>query len=179
MGLLWPSVRPVAETSTWQHKTLTRDRHPWVGFEPAVPINERPQTHASDRADTGIGMSCAKCWNSAPRDEPWKCITKLRTQLLWNVLRLEKWRLPGSSLRPSRQLVVKTPPVARRIRDLRSRFRTDILSSMRNHRGSCCGVLRSYQGRDKNETSRHVFSLTLILLTWRIGWGWAHNNARK
>jgi hypothetical protein len=28
VGLLWTSDRPVAETSTWQHTTLTRDRHP-------------------------------------------------------------------------------------------------------------------------------------------------------
>jgi hypothetical protein len=27
-----------------------------VGFEPAVPSNERPQTHALDRAATGIGL---------------------------------------------------------------------------------------------------------------------------
>jgi hypothetical protein len=28
VGLLWTSDQPVAETSTWQHVTLTRDRHP-------------------------------------------------------------------------------------------------------------------------------------------------------
>ena len=28
VGLLWTSDQPVAETSTWQHTTLTRDRHP-------------------------------------------------------------------------------------------------------------------------------------------------------
>jgi hypothetical protein len=28
VGLLWMSDQPVAETSTWQHTTLTRDRHP-------------------------------------------------------------------------------------------------------------------------------------------------------
>jgi hypothetical protein len=28
VGLLWTSEQPVAETSTWQHTTLTRDRHP-------------------------------------------------------------------------------------------------------------------------------------------------------
>jgi hypothetical protein len=27
-GLLWNSDQPLTETSTWQHKTLTRDRHP-------------------------------------------------------------------------------------------------------------------------------------------------------
>jgi hypothetical protein len=26
-----------------------------VGFEPAIPASERPQTHALDRAATGIG----------------------------------------------------------------------------------------------------------------------------
>ena len=28
---------------------------PPVGFEPAIPASERPQTHASDRAANGIG----------------------------------------------------------------------------------------------------------------------------
>jgi hypothetical protein len=28
VGLLWTRDRPVAETSTWQHTTFTRDRHP-------------------------------------------------------------------------------------------------------------------------------------------------------
>jgi len=26
-----------------------------AGFEPAVPVSERPQTHALDRAATGVG----------------------------------------------------------------------------------------------------------------------------
>jgi hypothetical protein len=28
---------------------------PWAGFEPTIPASERPQTHALDRAATGIG----------------------------------------------------------------------------------------------------------------------------
>jgi len=53
----WMSVQPEAETSSWQHTTLTRDRHPCpqVGLEPTIPASERPQTHSLDRADTGIG----------------------------------------------------------------------------------------------------------------------------
>jgi hypothetical protein len=31
VGLLWTKYRPVAETSTWKHKTLTTDRHPSPG----------------------------------------------------------------------------------------------------------------------------------------------------
>ena len=44
VGLLWTSDRPVAETSTWQHKTLTKDIHlcPSAWFEPSVPASERP-----------------------------------------------------------------------------------------------------------------------------------------
>jgi hypothetical protein len=29
---------------------------PSVGFEPAIPASERPQTHIIDRAATGIGV---------------------------------------------------------------------------------------------------------------------------
>ena len=29
---------------------------PPVGFEPIIPASERPQTHALDRAATGIGI---------------------------------------------------------------------------------------------------------------------------
>jgi hypothetical protein len=29
---------------------------PPVGFEPAIPTSERPQTHAYERAATGIGQ---------------------------------------------------------------------------------------------------------------------------
>jgi hypothetical protein len=58
VGLLWTRDRPVAETSTWQHKHCTTDRHPRprVGFEPTIPASARPQTHALDRAATGIGL---------------------------------------------------------------------------------------------------------------------------
>ena len=57
VGFLWTSDQPVAETSTWQ-KHNTRNRQismPSAGFEPTIPASERPQTHALDRATTGIG----------------------------------------------------------------------------------------------------------------------------
>jgi len=49
--------RPVAEASTWQHTTHTRDKHPCLpaGFEPATSAGEHQQTHTLDRAATGIG----------------------------------------------------------------------------------------------------------------------------
>jgi hypothetical protein len=31
-----------------------------MGFEPTIPVNERPQTHALDRAATGIGYIPSK-----------------------------------------------------------------------------------------------------------------------
>jgi hypothetical protein len=55
---LWTRDRPVAETSTWHHTTLTRDRQtsvPPVRFKPATTPSERPQTDALDRLATRIG----------------------------------------------------------------------------------------------------------------------------
>ena len=63
VGLLWTSDQPVAETSTWQHATLTRDKKPMppVGFKPTIPASERPQTYALDCAATGIGEYWLPC----------------------------------------------------------------------------------------------------------------------
>jgi hypothetical protein len=55
VGLFWTGDWHVAETSTWQHTKLTRDIHAPAGFETADPAIQRPQTHALDRAATGIG----------------------------------------------------------------------------------------------------------------------------
>jgi hypothetical protein len=56
VGLLWTSDQPDAETSTWEHNTYKRQTPiPPAGFEPAIPVNERPQTHALDGTATGIG----------------------------------------------------------------------------------------------------------------------------
>ena len=49
-GLLWRSDQLVAETSTWQHTTLTTDIHAPMGFEPTISAGERPQTYPLDRA---------------------------------------------------------------------------------------------------------------------------------
>ena len=57
VGLLWTSDQPEAETSIWQHTTLTTGRYPCSrgGFEPTITATERLQTHALDRVATGIG----------------------------------------------------------------------------------------------------------------------------
>jgi hypothetical protein len=55
VGLLWTSDQPDAET--WQVTTHTRERETSMlpaGFEPAIPISERLQNQAVDRAATGI-----------------------------------------------------------------------------------------------------------------------------
>ena len=43
VGLLWTSDQLVAETSTWQHTTLTTEQisMPPVGFEPTISAGER------------------------------------------------------------------------------------------------------------------------------------------
>jgi hypothetical protein len=53
VGLLWMSEQPDAQT--WQHKTLTTDTHTPEVFELAIQESELPQTHAFDRAASGIG----------------------------------------------------------------------------------------------------------------------------
>jgi hypothetical protein len=79
VGLLWTGDRPVAETSTWQHTTLTRDRHSCRrrdsnpqsqqarGRRPTTPYTVRPLgsacfsifwmkfTHPEDRACMLLG----------------------------------------------------------------------------------------------------------------------------
>ena len=47
--MISPSQRPLHDNT--QHS----DIHAPAGFEPAIPGRERPQTHALDRAATGIG----------------------------------------------------------------------------------------------------------------------------
>ena len=56
VGLLWTSDQPDAETSdNTQHSQETDIHVARAEFEPAIPASERPQTHALDRAATGIG----------------------------------------------------------------------------------------------------------------------------
>jgi hypothetical protein len=55
VGFLGTSDRPVAEALPDNtHHSQETFMHP-PGFESAVPANERPQTHALDRAVTGTG----------------------------------------------------------------------------------------------------------------------------
>jgi len=42
VGLPWTGDQSVAETSTWQHTTLTTNIHAPVGFEPTISAGERP-----------------------------------------------------------------------------------------------------------------------------------------
>jgi len=56
VGLPWKRVRPDAETSTWQHTTLTTDRHPCPRRDSSPqshPASGR-RTHALDLTATGI-----------------------------------------------------------------------------------------------------------------------------
>ena len=54
VGLLCTSDRPIAGISTWQQTTLATDIHPCPRGN-SKP-KSRPQTHALDRASTGIGI---------------------------------------------------------------------------------------------------------------------------
>jgi len=53
----WTSDQSDAETSTWQHKTLTKDTFmPPAEFEPTISDSDRLQTHTLDRMVTGINL---------------------------------------------------------------------------------------------------------------------------
>ena len=52
VGFLWTSDQLVAEISTWQHTTLTTDKHPYPRWD-SNPQSQ--QTFAVDRAATGTG----------------------------------------------------------------------------------------------------------------------------
>ena len=58
VGLLWMST-PVGRGDLYLTTDNNHNRHQCspVGFEPIIPASERPQTHALDRAATGIGTS--------------------------------------------------------------------------------------------------------------------------
>ena len=43
-GLLWKRDRPVVETSTWQHTTFTRDRHPCL-WRDSNPQSQQASAH--------------------------------------------------------------------------------------------------------------------------------------
>jgi hypothetical protein len=50
--VIGPSQRPLPDNT---QNSQEKDIHPSAGFEPAIPTSEQPQTHALDRAATGIG----------------------------------------------------------------------------------------------------------------------------
>jgi hypothetical protein len=56
--ILWTSDQPDAETSTWQHTPLTRDRQPcsWRDSIPKSQQSERRQTRTLDCAATRISF---------------------------------------------------------------------------------------------------------------------------
>jgi len=56
VGFLWMSDHPRPETSAWQHTHKIQTSVP-LGSETAFPASEPPQTHALDRAASGIGIA--------------------------------------------------------------------------------------------------------------------------
>ena len=55
---MWSRDLPVAETSLWQHTTITIDRPVLAEeFEPAIPASESPQTQPFDDVVFGFGLN--------------------------------------------------------------------------------------------------------------------------
>ena len=73
VGLLWATDQPHAETSTWQHTTLTRDRYPWPWRDSNAQSQERaaadPRLRRRDHWDRPIiNITTRKtlCWWAFP-----------------------------------------------------------------------------------------------------------------
>jgi hypothetical protein len=93
VGLLWTSDQPDAESSTWQHTTLTRDRHPYLrrdsnpksqqasGRRP-TPYTARPLGSAYI-VTTAVSNYCTYCHS-------WTCCT-LRASVKSDCLMLVRW----------------------------------------------------------------------------------------
>ena len=54
--LLWTSDQLAAQTSTWQHTTLTTDRHPCPSGTGTCTTSKQAKNDALDRAANGIGL---------------------------------------------------------------------------------------------------------------------------
>ena len=89
VGVLWASYQPEAETSTWHHTTLTRDKHPCSRQDsnPQSQQAKRPQTHAVDRAATGTDI----CFIYETKI----CIHNIYKFKLLLLLRSRVWKFPA------------------------------------------------------------------------------------
>jgi hypothetical protein len=55
VGLPWTRDRPVAENCDNTQQTQEIESQAPAGFDPTIPASNRTQTHAVERAATGIG----------------------------------------------------------------------------------------------------------------------------
>ena len=59
VGLLWTSDQPDAQTATWQHTTLTRDRHPyqWIWFSILHLLGDQTQITITGMSGASTGIN--------------------------------------------------------------------------------------------------------------------------
>ena len=74
LRLLWTSDQPDAQTSSWQHTTLTRDKCPCIQRDSNTQ-SQQDKSHDLDRAAAGIGSVRLKKSNIGilTSDKPWAC----------------------------------------------------------------------------------------------------------
>ena len=106
LGLLWTRDRPVAETSTWQHTTLTRDRH---------PCPQRDSKPLSQQQATGRRTSP---WRDRPLGsaQKWVCYIEFYNNKHMDTLhsRIKNGRVSLSPLPPAARPFIAcetTPPL--------------------------------------------------------------------
>jgi hypothetical protein len=101
LGLLWTRDRSVAETSTWQHTTFTRDKHPC----PRRDSNQQSQ-HVSGRRTM---PQTARPPGSAPLPSP-LCIyyEAIAWQALWTWFLSGTWTGFRAVWRESKNIIIMT-----------------------------------------------------------------------
>jgi hypothetical protein len=113
IGLLRMSEQLIAQTSTWQHTILTRDKTPMppAGFKPKLPANERPSTAQPLRSSSNQLVSLKSTvhvtYNNPNRWTPVKRTSYSR----WSLLHFHRKWSPSSSvcLRYERKSESKVP----------------------------------------------------------------------
>ena len=94
--------RSVAEISTCEHITFKRNKTsmPPAEFEPAVSASERRQTHALDRAPTGIAFIGGDC-NGFVGKVTWRVCEGMKcnndTSVKGKAIPLQAWTDPEGS----------------------------------------------------------------------------------
>jgi hypothetical protein len=89
VGLLWTSDWPTAGTSTWQHTTLTRDRHPCLHWIQTCSLSKQVVTDPRCRMH---GSWDRLFWHLVDTNTVWDSVLERHFVVAWNVCSLAVYK---------------------------------------------------------------------------------------